>query len=367
MPPKKAVAVVDVPNEKKGPAAANYSPEMIAYREKMLRLYPTAKKINGGGFSEIFALPHNQLLRIGLIGPYNPGNFTRAIKSCREAWERTNRSGVSPKVQYVDNFPSKWSESKPGMLVSVIDRVTEVVPFKDIGRVFASDVEMAKAMFAAADKLEKVGVIHGDPSPNNVLVRANGDVVFIDLDDMCLFGKEDKQIDSEVTSFFCKRIVGYTPGYTAPENELPPAKKSVHYAYLNSVIGRKQSMYAGLIATVAAAYAGFTKVGDMKAATDATKYVSADLKPIVEWIMGPIGKRPTSARDVLQRLQTLSSPERRASISSVYYSAELPQKKRKRASSVCGDNKVQNPETRRCIAVGGKVYQRLCKTVGCPS
>lgn len=358
MPPKKVMA------NTKGPLLARYTQDMLDFRHYILQMYSitASKKFEGGGFSEIFELPHNQILRIGLVGPYNTAHFPRAVKAMREGWERANKSGVTPRIEYVADLPSNWGQAKEGMVATVMSRVTDIVPFPKWANLFASDVEMAKAIFSAAEQLEAVGVIHADPNPGNVLVRKNGDVVFIDLDDMCMFGG-----GSDVESFYCTRQVGTTPGYRAPEYELPPKKKTAFDAYLNSVQGRKHSMYAGLIALVAAAHAQIPLASDMKNAADATKMLPS-LKTVADWILGPIDQRPKSAREIVKELNKLSpaAKQRKGSISSQTRpsspspsSASSSLKKRKRSASPCGKNKVKNPRTKRCISVSGKVYKTL--------
>jgi hypothetical protein len=385
MPPKKAVIASP------GPTLDRYTQEMLKFRHSILQLYSITanNKIAGGGFSEIFELPHNQLLRIGLIGPYNAGHFPRAVQASREGWARTNKSGVTPRIEYVADLPSNWAEAKSkgvpvkeGMIATVMSRVTDVVPFPDWAKLFASDLKIAQALFTAAAKLEAVGVIHSDANERNVLVRKNGEVVFVDLDDLCQY-----EGTTEVETFFCKRISGFTPGYCAPELQLPPAKKANLHSYIHSATGRRQSMYAGLMAIVAAAFKQI-KPTDMKSAADAPKMLKTPgLKAIAEQIVGPIDQRPKSAKEIVQALSKISQRQRSGSSSSSSssnsYSAELPQpapkatltlkkekktKKRKtRPASPCGRGQVVNPHTKRCINVGGKVHKILCTTTeGCP-
>lgn len=365
MPPKKVVVAA---KGKKGTFLDRYTPEMNAFKERMLNLYPGAaeKKIGMGGFSEIYELPHNRVLRIGLVGPYNASNYPRAMHAIQKGWQLANASDVTPRVEYVADFQSNWRDNKEGIVVSVMSRVTNIVPFPEWAKLFDSDVEIAKALFRAAEKLEAVNIIHADPNAGNVLVRKNTNVVFIDLDDLCL-----SEGESDEDKFFCKREVGTTQGYRAPEYELSPAKKSKFNAYLHSAVGRKHSMYAGLMALTAAAFKQLKNADEMTTSADAPKMLKTPgLKAIAEQIVGPIDKRPKSARDMLMALTKLSSLPAATPPATVRRQSSNASSKaeiERRPSSPCAKKgKVQNPRTKRCIAVGGRVHRDLCRTGQCP-
>jgi hypothetical protein len=181
-----------------------------------------------GAFADVYVLPNHHLLRLEMGGI----TFVR-IGEAKRATLQALQAHHCPMLAQLFNvtlYTERVGQTSPWVLVSEMEHLQEL-PWSTWRTIYATEKEVASAIFEAVAGLIKLNIFHADVNDNNVMLTAKG-VRFIDFDNAC------SDVDGAQKN--CSEIVTGTTGFVAPEF-LVLLKKTHHFTALP--LAQQQHMY----------------------------------------------------------------------------------------------------------------------------
>lgn len=184
-----------------------------------------------GGFSWIFDMPSGirsgplakrnlpsgctwDLVRLAFVGDVDRSEFHAIVQNLLDVYALAACSGTTPPMRIVDAV----YEHHLGFIITVMQEIKHVVPFRKWFKTLGNDVERVLVMLLQLGAgLERAGVLHTDVSHRNVLLSnppggGQPRFWFIDVDDSCVPTNKYRKM-------FCLQKQTFQDGYQHPKAE----------------------------------------------------------------------------------------------------------------------------------------------------
>ena len=198
-------------------------PELVPLLEKIYKKYgldPSTKPIGSGGSNDVFDIGKGKILRLEISKSGKTFSEQKAIEIIAKKLAKFPK--YTPKLYEYKLYNNgraghnQWHRWDPTIHTYVYGKVN-IVPWVRWREVYQSERDLVNGLFGMINYFNRHNILHSDPSPNNIVLTANGPM-FIDTDVMCIVDEHDDDMMTRKTlSNLCDYADTMTGPYPAPE------------------------------------------------------------------------------------------------------------------------------------------------------
>lgn len=180
----------------------NKNPKLKPLYEKILQSYGiklSAKCLGSGSYADIFDLGNGKVLRL------EPSNyFLKIAKNRQHVIEFLMEHPTPDLFPTIYNYKIHTFGESSGWILEMVMEKLNIVPWSEWKNYFSSSRKLIDYIKDQTRRMIQMNLLHNDISSGNVVLTAEGKILFVDLDEICI-------------SPNCYDVPGITLGYYAPE------------------------------------------------------------------------------------------------------------------------------------------------------